>query len=376
MRRLLLAGLLVAITGIGIAEIKEIWDAQPLGIDFLPLWTAARIGFEQPSLLYNFHFITGLQDWLLHHGYGQRPFAYPPTALFPVLPFAGLPFWWAYGIWTTLTGLLLLYAAWRLAPGPQRIAVVLLTLISTPVFTAALVGQTSFLVTALAALALWQVKRRPALAGALIGMAVLIKPQSLILAPIALAAAGHWRALTVATLTGAAGGLAGLLTFGLPAWLDWLTAIPRFQALVDGNAGLIRGTITPAGQAVGLGVEGPALWAFRGICLIAAAAIAWRVYRRTEDAGIRLAALLGGGLIAAPYAMHYDATLLAVPVALCLVATLDTRHWMRGLGAMLLMTGTGIPHIGGYCLTALVLLLVWPALGVYLPTFSRRHAAA
>ena len=104
MRRVLVAGLLVAIAGIGIAEIRQIWQVQPLGIDFLPLWTAAGIGFSQPSLLYDFHFITGLQDWILHHGYGQRPFAYPPTTLFPIAPFAALPFWWAYAAWTALTG--------------------------------------------------------------------------------------------------------------------------------------------------------------------------------------------------------------------------------------------------------------------------------
>ena len=59
----------------------------------------------------------------------------------------------------------------------------------------------------------------------------------------------------------------------------------------------------------------------------------WIVFRRTEDPARRLAALFGGGLFITPYAMHYDAALLAPAAALMLTHRAAAWRLDRGAAA-------------------------------------------
>lgn len=52
---------------------------QPLGIDFLPLWTAGRMAWTAPGKVYDFAAVTQAQSWLLPHLRWLRPYAYPPA---------------------------------------------------------------------------------------------------------------------------------------------------------------------------------------------------------------------------------------------------------------------------------------------------------
>ena len=370
-RRLVLGLLLFGLFCEGIGELIITLQRQPLGIDFLPVWTAARQAWTNAADLYDFAAISRLQGWVLHDRYGLRPFAYPPSALLFVAPFATMPFWVAYGLWVALTGAFMLWATARLAPGRPWLAA-LVALLATPCFTMMLVGQTTFLIAGLVAVAVPRLERRPILAGVLLAVAALIKPTTLILAPFALLSGGHWRALTWAFVAGLTGGLISIAVFGLQPWFDWLAALPRFQVLFETNDGLLRGTITPSGEAVALGIGGLGLLAVRLVCVLTAAALIWRVFKSVEDPGPRMAALLGAGLLAAPYAMHYDGGLLAPAVALAMARTLDDRDWLRGIAGILLLTGTGIPHMGAFATIALVPLLVWPGLNLNSSTFLRR----
>src|SRR5512139_3371172 len=69
--------------------------------DFSVFWTAARFAVSSPHLLYDGEAITAAQSWVGHNG--PRPWAYPPTALLPILPFAAMPFAIAYAAFTALS---------------------------------------------------------------------------------------------------------------------------------------------------------------------------------------------------------------------------------------------------------------------------------
>ncbi|WP_168703775.1 glycosyltransferase 87 family protein, partial [Gordonia paraffinivorans] len=68
---------------------------------------------------------------------------------------------------------------------------------------AAMAGQSALLLAALMAAGVGTLPRRPLLSGVFIGLMVL-KPQLALLAPVAFAAAGAWRAFAAAALTVAA----------------------------------------------------------------------------------------------------------------------------------------------------------------------------
>lgn len=370
-RRGLLAVMVVGIVIVGISEMIYTLTHQPAGIDFAPLWTAARLAATTPERIYDFAKVTGLQQWFLRGYFGMRPYAYPPSALLVLSPFAAAPFAWAYGLWVVATGAFMAWAAARLCPARPWMAA-LLTLLATPNFTVIDTGQTTFLIAGLVALAVPEANRRPWLAGALFAFAALIKPTTLILTPFALLSGGHWRALAWSVAVGLAGVAVSALVFGVPTWFDWLSAVPRFQRLIE-NPYMLPAAITPSGAAIAFGMRGLPLLAVRLLCVLFAAGVIWRVWRNTDDSAVRMAVLLGGGILAAPYALQYDAALLAPAAAATMIATLDRPDWLRGLAGILLLTAAGIPHAGAFAIIAVVPVLAWPGLGIDYSTFLRRQ---
>ena len=217
---------------------------QPLGIDFLPMWAAAREVFSHPGRVYDFTALTRFQHPLMEHFRGPRPFVYPPSALLAFLPFSALPFEVANLAWTGLGLVAILWTMFRRLGSPRILTLFALAL--TPASVLVLVtGQVTFFVAAFAVAGLYCLRRRPALAGVLFGLAGALKPQALVLLPLALLATREWRALLVAGATVGAIVLVSALVFGAGAWSDWIAALPRFQRMVMAAEALKRGMITP-----------------------------------------------------------------------------------------------------------------------------------
>lgn len=153
-------------------------------------------------------------------------------------------------------------------------------------------------------------------------VAASLKPQLLILLPIALAAQAQWRTIV---FTGATGLLICALSaglFGLQVWIDWFAALPRFHAIVAGQ-GLLDTAITPYAKLTALGLDGA--WAY----LLAPAVlwVVWTTFRRPAAWPDQLLALIGGALMISPYAMNYELALLAPAVA-AYVARKDDPRWL------------------------------------------------
>lgn len=288
---------------------------QVAGVDFAGLWAGGRAAITDIGRLYDFHYVSQLQDWPL--GVGRlRPYVYPPSALPLFIPFAFVPWPLGYGVWTGLTGAFFAWAGWR-AGAPRWFVLIPF------VAFAAFCGQATFLLGGLVLTALMMLEEdREIPAGLLFGVAAAIKPQLLILLPLALLAERRWRTIAATALTGLALCALSTAIWGITPWIQWFGALKRFEYLVSHASGLVDNAITP--YAALLHFHHPAAWAF----LLAPAAMAWVwfAFRRGADLWDRLIALFAGAFLISPYAMNYEIALFAPATAVYLSRTRD-RLW-------------------------------------------------
>lgn len=344
-----MVGVLLLFLSIDVRLAMAVLRAQPPGVDWAPLWAAARLPAAHADRLYDFAWITRAQAPLIGTISGLRPFVYPPSALPVFAPFARLPVLPSYIAWTALTGALYLVAASRLTGRWWTVPLM------PPVVLAALTGQTGFLLGGMMMLGLEMLEKRPVRAGLLLGMATAIKPQLFLLVPVALIVARDWRALAGWGAGGAAMLLVSLLLFGAGAWLDWIAALPRFQVLFERSPTLVASAISPYALARRMGW--PAAWVLASAAVPALAAV-WNTFRRRGGVARRLIALVGGALLVSPYAMNYELAVL-VPAIVA-----GARHSLRGM-VLLLVVGLSVPF-GFGC---------WGLLAAMLSLVGQRNAA-
>ncbi|HZZ88740.1 MAG TPA: glycosyltransferase family 87 protein [Caulobacteraceae bacterium] len=369
---LLSAGVLV-LAWLGWRDLTKLFAYQPAGIDFLPMWAAAHEVFVHPHRVYDFARLTHFEQPMLRDFpfRGLRPFVYPPPALLIFVPFGQAPFGVANLVWT-LAGLVAI--VWTTATRVQSPRVLaLLAMVLTPASLLVLAtGQVTFLIAAMGLAALLSLEARPMLAGVLFGVAGAIKPQALLLLPVALFAIGAWRTFAMTALTAALVVLASAAIFGLQAWIDWLAAVSRFGEWAMRAPGLVRGMITPTALGMTMKLDPAALDTWRLGFGCGAIAMVWFVFRRTSDAARRLAALFGGAIFVTPYAMHYDAALLAPAAALIVTCRTRLADWLLAIFASALLCCAAIPHWGAAGVTAFILIVSLTPQAV----FVRRPALA
>jgi hypothetical protein len=365
---------LAAVLLVNAAGLWALLNGQPLGMDFLPLWTAGRFAWSHPGQVYDFAAVSHAQGWLLPGFKWLRPFANPPTALLLLAPLGALPFWPALGLWMGLGIGLFALAGARLAPKRPRLALILIGLCPAVVI-AAIVGQSVLLASALMVLAIIELERRPRLAGGLIALAAAIKPQIAMLAPVALIAGGAIEALVSAALIELLLVVASAVIFGPARWSEWLVSLPAFQAVVDGTPGLTPGVIAAGGAARLLGLTGWLSTLWRAAFALIAVAFVWKAFARREAGALRLAALAAGTLLAAPYAMHYDGALLA-PAAVALAIAEDAQDgWMVRFAALIAVCAVTAPGLGSVAVLAFAG-LVWRESAVKSDLLAPRSPAA
>jgi hypothetical protein len=163
------------------------------------------------------------------------------------------------------------------------------------------------------------------------------------------------------------------LAFGFDRWIEWFGAIARFKATVASLDILYR-NVTPTGILWFLGLEGHAQLLANAIFAFAGACMVWAVFRRTVELPPRIAALAGGGLFAAPYAMNYDLVLL-VPAAAAYIVTAERESapLLPALigGILLVANGLWTPAVT----IIFVIAAVWPHLQP-VPWIRRRQVSA
>jgi multidrug transporter EmrE-like cation transporter len=300
--------------------------AQVKPADFYVFWDAAR-HWRSP---YDPALITQLEAQL--HISGAWPFVYPPTFLLLAWPFAQLPLQLAYPLWTGVSAALFIYAASHLVrPAWASLAL----FIVPPVVLAISPGQTSLMVGA-AMIGGWLLReKRPALAGVLFAIAVCIKPQAMIMAPVVLW--GHWRLVRWAAIAGLTLVLASFV-FGPGLWLQWPQALADFSHVAPATD-----RINPSALLPGPLLAAPL--ALLGVYL----AWSWR----------DLTGLVAGALCLTPYAHQYDLAPLA-PVALVWLIDRREHGWGGAIcGAALLAGLVGEPVAGLAFVIALGVVGAW-----------------
>ncbi len=185
-------------------------------------------------------------------------------------------------------------------------------------------GHNGFLTAALIGAALVQLDRRPLLAGLLLGL-IAYKPQFGILFPLVLAATGRWRTFAAAAATVAALALITTFVFGASVWDAFLASMhfTRTVVLEAGETGWHK--IQSVFSLVRMW-GGPVALAYAvqsAVTLMLAAALVW-LWRTQVDFSLKAAALIIAAILATPYSLDYDMTVLAPAIAFLAVNGL--RH--------------------------------------------------
>ncbi len=304
--------------------------------DFMAFWAAGRLTLEgTPALAYDWEAHRAVEtaglgrDWQ-----GWMPWHYPPWVQLIVAPFAALPLWPAMAAWTGLTLALYLRTCWLILPGALGLGA---ALAAAPTAMMLVNGQSGFLIAALLGLGLLMLERRPAGAGILLaGLA--IKPHLALGLPVALAAAGRWRAFAAAAAGVAALVALTLAVLGPETLAAFRASLTETTRVYAGDGGAVQRWHAGANLYALLsraGVPfGPAL-ALQGAVSLAALGLLAHAWRRGPAPALAAALVCFATAAAAPRLLNYDLHLLVIGGLFQLRHARAAGHF-RGEGAVLI----------------------------------------
>ena len=313
----------------GIARWADHFANDPNEEDFRLNYVAAKIG-----LTYGWSHIYDLDlERHLSAGFGpigsvidsMHNYVTPPLLAWLVAPFSVFSLSTGFLLWTIFCLAALIGAWWLVAPGRglARVTLLLIPLALWPTNYAFWLGQTTVISIAFLALAWWFLEReRWTPAGVALALGFFVKPQLLLLLPLALFVSGRWRpvlAFAVASAVIGAVSLAVLGTHGISAYANSVN-------FTQGNP--IHSVMTYAW----FGGRGPVATGIEVTAGVVAMALAW--YRRAR---MDLVFALGivGTTASAFYLHEYDAAVWVVPAWVLLRSHLSMPHrvWL-GVGVI------------------------------------------
>ena len=286
-------------------------EGEPIGTDFVGFWTASRLALDgRPDLAYDVAAHWAAQKAVFGAKLGYTGFFYPPPTLLVCLPLALAPYFCSLAVWLASTG----YAFFRVArgflPGLDPV-----TFLAFPgVFITAAHGQNGFLSAALIGGGLLVIDRRPVLAGLLFG-AMAYKPHLAVMLPFALTLARRWTTLAMAALAATALCVLSLLAFGAPAWRGFFADSSLARAALEndliGNEKMqsVFAAVRLLHGSLGLA------WGFQAAAALGAACALFNLQRRAFRSPGEAPAIVCCGLLATPFLLDYDLTLIAIPLA-------------------------------------------------------------
>jgi hypothetical protein len=184
----------------GVVRLVRTFVEDPTGNDFRAYYAAAKVGLGSGwSRIYDADLLRAasstfpVQDRVFDSAHF---YVHPPLLAWIVAPLTALSEPAAFVVWTVF-GLAAFVTAWAVAcpwTGLARITLLLLGLALWSVHESLRFGQPTLLLMALIAVAWQQAKRdRSVPAGALLALAVMLKPQDVFLVPVALLVGGRMR---------------------------------------------------------------------------------------------------------------------------------------------------------------------------------------
>lgn len=305
--------------------------------DFQCFWAASKVALtEGPAWVYDTGVIRAAQRAL--HGSEDAKaglFFYPPYTLLLFLPLSLLPYTASMVAWLAGTAAAYAFALRALLPGWTAV----LPFLAFPAaFLNAWIVQNGFLSAALLGAAVHFLARRPVLAGVCLGC-LAYKPQLGFVVPLALAAAGQWRAFAAAGATVLCLAAVASAALGFEVWSAflantsesgrWLEAMPRNVA--HATASVFSAVLMAGGHAG---------WAYaaQGATAAVACALMVAALRRRPGGRAQGALMVAAIPLTTPYLFAYDLVILAVPLAWLLAEARRTGFlpWERAaFGALL-----------------------------------------
>ena len=286
-------------------------EGKPIGTDFVGFYAASRLALAgRPELAYDVGSHWAAQKALFGPKLSYTALFYPPPTLLMSLPLALAPYFWSLAAWLAATG----YAYYRVLrlylPSLDPVA-----FFAFPaVFVNAAHGQNGFLSAALVGGGLLAMDARPVLAGVLLG-ALAFKPHLVLVMPLALVFARRWTTLIVAAATAAAFAAASLAAFGASTWEGFFADAPFARSALEND--LIGDEKMQSVFAAVRLLHGslPLAWGAQTLTALCAVASLWLLQQRAFRTPAEAAAIVCAGLLASPFLLDYDLTLLAIPLA-------------------------------------------------------------
>jgi hypothetical protein len=279
-------------------------------------------------------------------------YSYPPVLLLLTAPLALMPYVPALVAWLA-AGWYAFYRALRLAMPSQ--GALLLALASPAVFINAVGGQNGTWTAALFGGGLSLLKRRPLLAGGLLGL-LIYKPQLGLLIPVALLAGRHWRAFAAASMVAGALLVASTIWFGTEVWAEYIRNLGVLrQMILEDGTGVWHRFVSVFVGARRLGAPVEAAYLIQAVMgALACIAVAW-VWLGHAAAGLKNAVLVLGTCLTTPYLQDYDLVFGALVVAWlweCRVPYVSERMLQISAGLLLLLplVAAALAHLTGLAL--------------------------
>ncbi|HKS88751.1 MAG TPA: glycosyltransferase family 87 protein [Stellaceae bacterium] len=286
---------------------------KPTSTDFVSFYAAGTLANAgTPELVYDRATHFAAEQQAAAPGIRYNYFYYPPIFVLLCAILARLPYLAAFVLFEA-GGLALFLWAMVGILGERRWTALLPVLAFPAMLWNIGLGQNAFVTAALFGAATLLIDRRPALAGALFG-ALCYKPPFGLLIPVALAAAGRWRAFAAAAASLAALVLLSLAWFGPATWDAFFRAARDAGPVYEGGVKL-AGYVTPFGAVRVLGLPPALAYAVQGLTSLTAIAGVWFVWARGVSLPVRAAALCAATLVATPFIMWYDLVLASVAAA-------------------------------------------------------------
>ena len=325
-RRLAIGVALVA-NGIFLGRFVWIaWPFQPLSNDFAYPWLAARLLGADPSGIYDpVAFSRAMTETLPAMPVGRYALAYPPPWPLLLAPLGGLTVNGAFWAWMAVTAAL--FAAMLAGAGcPRRFA--LAAALVSPAFALNLwFGQNGLLFGGLIGGVLLAAPKRPALAGAALGL-VTLKPHLAVAVAAILLIGGCWRVLGAAAMTALGLALLSLLVQGPAPWLAYLanlaSAVDLASPSLQGPS--VRGSVYWTLNAAGVGSILAA--SAQTVAALLAAAWAGLLWRRKVAHGLKVATACAALPLILPRFGTYDLAFADIGAVALAVAAKGRRDWL------------------------------------------------
>ncbi|HXN78586.1 MAG TPA: glycosyltransferase family 87 protein [Candidatus Dormibacteraeota bacterium] len=310
----------------GFTRLIRLFLDDPYANDFKIFYAAAKVGLGAGwSRIYDADLqrtasaAFAVKDRVIDH---EHIYAFPPLLAWIVAPLTALSEPAAFVLWTVI-GLAALVLAWAVSSpfsGLARITLLLLGLALWSVNESLNLGQPTLLLMAVIAVAWQQAGRnRPLVAGALVGFAVMLKPQDVFLVPIALLVSGRLQVFVGFLACAAALAIAFVLSLGSVGINGYIGV----TALVQSDSVVQFDTL-----AYVFGI-GPVAYAAEFVVGAIAMIIA---YLRRAELDIVFALGLIGSAIASPHMHQPDYALNLLAAWLVLRTGLGLAHglWLVG----------------------------------------------